>query len=422
MEDFVEKVEKISLGKEIWFKEDEFVIDFPQDWDVSVHHMQGYKSSVLNKEEIRRKIDNPVSTGTLQEEAKGAESAVILFDDTTRPTKAYRIAPYILQRILKAGVPKSSIRFVMAQGAHRAASRLEYGKKLGKKIVDNYPIFSHNPFHNCVRLGTTSYGTPVEINAEVMNCDLKVGIGAIIPHPQAGFGGGGKIILPGVSSIETIRKNHHLSYAPGRELRENAGWGCYTSNDHRLDVEEATKMAGLDFKVDGLFNYKGQLVDIFAGDPIEEHHAGVSKAKNHYETKLAVNKDVVVANAYCKASEAGLAIEQGVNSLKSSGGKYVLITNTPEGLAPHYLYGRWGLARIGGYDWSERTTLPDNINDLIVLTKFIDRGNSWYLGPRDKINWIKEWSYVKEILGKNKELKVALYPDATIQLIKEVIK
>ena len=41
-------------------------------------------------------------------------------------------------------------------------------------------------------MGKTSLGTPVYVNKIVAISDLVIGIGGILPHGQAGFGGGAK--------------------------------------------------------------------------------------------------------------------------------------------------------------------------------------------------------------------------------------
>ncbi|KXB05203.1 hypothetical protein AKJ49_01285 [candidate division MSBL1 archaeon SCGC-AAA382A03] len=315
-----EEVSEYTFPTDLWYGEGEVSVEFPENWTVEKYDMKGHKASTISKEDIRKAIEDPIGSRPIEEDAEGADSAVILFDDMTRPTDPKKVAPLVLEKLEEAGVPEDSIRFIMAQGAHRTHSRYDFAKKLGEDIIDNYPVFPHNPFHNCVRIDTTSFGTPVEINADFMDCDYKIGIGSIIPHPQCGYGGGGKIVVPGVSSMETIRKNHLLSITPRGELTSDAGWGCCDSNTHKQDVEEMVNMSGLDFKIDFLLNCKGQMTDIFSGDPIEEHNKGIRKAKKHYKTKKAKSVDIVIANAYCKANEAGLVISQVEDTLKKSGG------------------------------------------------------------------------------------------------------
>jgi len=412
------QVDHFTFPANIWYEGHQIDISFPPPWEVETYPMEGDGASPITDKEIEERITDPIGCPTIREGAAQAESAIILIDDLTRPTKASRIAPIVLKQLKRAQVPKESIRFMVAQGAHRSLTRLDYVEKLGEEIVDQYPVYSHNPFHNCTRLGTTSYGTPVEVNQEVMSCDYKIGIGGIVPHPQMGFGGGGKIINPGVSSIESIRKNHYHSISPKGEVEQGAGWGNYEENAHRKDVEEIVEMAGLDFKIDALFNCRGEATHLFCGDPILEHRKGVEKARRHYSTPSPSRQvDVIVAGAHCKASEAGLVIGQTRQFLKP-GGTLVIATNPPQGFAPHYLYGRWGKSRIGGFDWREKKSLPEKVGKLIVFTQCIDRGGSWWFGPEDGFDWVENWEDVLEKIGKDEPKKVALYPDGTIQLLK----
>ncbi len=111
------------------------------------------------------------------------------------------IVPYVLEELAAAGVDDENIQFICALGTHGAHTAIEFGMKLGKDVIARYNVYNHNPYENCVSLGKTSRGTPLSINTEFMQADLRIAIGSIIPHPTAGYGGGGKIILPGISSI-----------------------------------------------------------------------------------------------------------------------------------------------------------------------------------------------------------------------------
>ena len=120
-----------------------------------------------------------------------------------------------------------------------------------------FPVYNHNAFGNCTHVGKTkTYGTEVYVNEEVMKCDLKIAIGSVVPHPMNGFGGGGKIILPGVTSFETTRQNHESFYETARQPREHriVGMGIFEENPMRMDIEEAARLAGLDVMINCLIN------------------------------------------------------------------------------------------------------------------------------------------------------------------------
>jgi len=153
-------------------------------------------------------LRNPIGAKPLRKLAENKRGVVIIFDDLTRPTRAFEIVPYMMDEIRKAGIKDGDVSFICANGAHGTFNRMDFAKKLGEEIVENYAVFNHNPYSNLVYLGHTSYGTPLEINAEVMMCNLKIAVGCMLPHPHFGYSGGAKIIVPGVAGIRSITYNH----------------------------------------------------------------------------------------------------------------------------------------------------------------------------------------------------------------------
>jgi len=76
--------------------------------------------------------------------------------------------------------------------------RFDLIRKFGEEIVQNFTIYNHSPFYNLVYLGKTSRNTSIYINKFFAEREVKIGIGSILLHPNSGFGGGGKIVIPGV--------------------------------------------------------------------------------------------------------------------------------------------------------------------------------------------------------------------------------
>jgi nickel-dependent lactate racemase len=112
-----------------------------------------------------------------------------------------------------------------------------------------------------------------------MSADLKVGIGCVTAHAQVGFSGGGKIVLPGVSHIDSIA-HYHIDVQA--QAPETTGLGNFDRNVMRFNIEEAVRMVGLDFKIDVIVNERGATTAVFAGDVIEAHARAVAVAKDHY--------------------------------------------------------------------------------------------------------------------------------------------
>jgi len=248
-----------------------------------------------------------------------------------------------------------------------------------------------------------------------MACDLKIGIGCIVPHSFSGFGGGGKMILPGAAHIDSIAYNHGTLV---REHPDCVGVGKIEGNIPRLDIEEATRMAGLDVKIDAIVNLRGEITSLFAGDPIQEHQEGMKLAREIYATAPAKNMDIVIVNSYSKPNECAIAPFIGIPSLKEDGGDLVIIANEPAGQVVHYLFGEFG--RCGEAGLRLPQPLPTKVKRLIMLSPFRDYVGACFFRQVPSMLWAKTWDEVLNLLKEEwgDKANVAVYPDATIQYFK----
>ena len=332
----------IKLPQLAWYGAKELKLSFPDHWPVKFYNFAGGDRPAMKPEEIRKAIANPIGSLPIRELARGKKEVAIIFDDMTRVTRIYDIVPFVLEELAKAGVPDSRIQFICATGSHMAWDRTLLEKKLGREVLARFPVYNHTPFNKCTYAGTTSYGTAVDANGEVMKCDLKIAIGSVVPHPNSGFGGGGKIILPGICAMETIEHFHRQEFAfrekyPDRRL---TGVGGFDENPLRLNIEEAAALVGLDMLIDCLVNTWGETVAIFAGALKPAYEAAVNAAKAHYLTPKLETEDIVVANTYAKANESiMIGLNTAFKVANSEGSDVVLIANAPDGQVTHYLLG-----------------------------------------------------------------------------------
>ncbi len=402
---------RIKIPQLLWYGNIEMELDFPNSWSIFFCPMKGGERKKFGRKEMEHAFSHPIGSKPIDELARGKKEVVILFDDLARPTPVYEIIPYVLKELEEAGISDRQIRLMAALGAHGAQTANEFRRKLGEEVLDRFPVYNHHPFDHCQYLGKTSYGTPVLINQEVMACDLKIGIGCIVPHSFTGFGGGGKIILPGVAHIESIAHNHGLI----QTHPECIGMGKIEGNIPRLDIEEATRMVGLDVKIDAIVNLRGEITGLFVGDPILEHHEGMKLAKEVYLTTPVKDMDVVIVNTFSKSNEAAIAPFIGIPSLKEEGGDLVIIANEPAGQVVHYLFGEFGKCGEGRLQLPQ--PLPTKVKRFIILSPFKDHVGACFFGKVSSIQWVKTWKEVLELLKTEwgDRARVAIYPDGTVQ-------
>jgi lactate racemase len=408
----------ISVPNQKWFKEGELRLEFPAGWEVVPCLMNGHSMPELKPSQMQAAFANPLNTRKLHELAAGKKQVAIIFDDISRPTPISSILPHVLKELHEAGIPDTSIRFVCATGCHGAHSYQDFERKLGTEVLNRFPVYNHNIYDNCTYVGETSQGTKLYVNSEVMSCDLKIGIGSVITHPQTGFGGGGKIILPGVSAMESIDHYHNLEFKAKAEGKGNTvGMANYADNPLTKDFSEAAKLAGLDFKIDVILNGAGKACAMFCGEVGSVYTEAVKYAVPHYATKPVPSTDVAIVNTYCKGNEAIIGMIIGITMLMEKGGDMVLVMDCPTGQVVHYLIGSFGKAVKGRQFQCVNFTVPW-LKRLIVLCPQFEHSMADWLSVPGTV-WVKTWQEVMDTLSKDypNGAKAAVVPDGTTQYL-----
>jgi nickel-dependent lactate racemase len=408
---------RIVLPQLAWHGTKELSLDIPDNWETEMCNMAGYNQPPLKPQKINKAIASPIGMPPLREYARGKREVVIIFDDMARVTRVAGILPPILEELAAAGINDSQVRFIAACGCHGAMNRTDFVKKLGDDVLKRFPVYNHAPFDNCVYVGTTSAGTRVHINAEVMKCDLKIGIGSIVPHIMAGFGGGGKIVLPGVASYASIVALHSPRKSSSGAVTKGvvSGMGSLEDNPRRHDIDEAVGIVGLDMKIDALVNMWGETSAIFAGKPEQAYMLALAAAQKHYLTPVVKDRDIAIANSFAKANEAISGLMVAFPSVRPEGGDVVLIANAPDGQITHYLMGPFG-SDIGG-KLQLKMKPPENVRRLIIFSEYPELASLNYLEDTGKVVMVHDWRGVIGLLEESHGpgTKVAVYPNADIQ-------
>jgi nickel-dependent lactate racemase len=319
-------------------------LTFPKNWKIRMVSMADGPD--VGQADIRKAFANPIGQESIRKLAEGKKTAAIAVDDLTRPTQAYRFLPFILDELQRGGIRDENIKIIMAIGCHRPMMKLDQEKKLGKQMANRYPVYNHHPYENFVDLGSTSRKTPVQINRFFMEADVKIGVGFITPHPTAGFGGGGKIVIPGLGSMETIEKNHTPAFLGNVGGTGFAG-GALDRNELRLDMEEGARMAGLNIIVNSVGTSAGKTAGVFIGDLVKAHRAAVDLARKVYLTEAPLEADIGIFNAFPEDTELVQALKAlnvwtgNINlRLVRKGGTVVVATASSEGPGFHSLADR----------------------------------------------------------------------------------
>ena len=405
----------VTIPWKAWYGDEQFELAFPSGWEVRLFPMQDGIS--IEEEGIRRALASPIASQPLSVIAKGKRKAVILVDDISRPTPVHKILPFVTDELKSAGITEKDIRIIMSLGAHRPMMREDLIKKLGENTWNSIEIHNHHPYENLEHLGTSTRGTPIYINKLFMDADVKIGIGCIVPHSYAGFGGGGKIVLPGIAGIETLEANHQPA-AKGLK----GGLGMVDGNEVREDIDEIAQKAGLHFIVNAVINSQRGLAGLFSGDVIKAHREGIKLAQCIYRTEVPSDLDVAILNAYPKDTDlfqASLALYpylSAKDSIVNKEGVIVITSASPEGGGFHSLEG-FQMRLYGYHDQSLSTRKAIGDRTLCIFSPNVTSHEvSKYYSP--SVLYFKEWEELIAYLKKrfSRRCKIGIFPCASVQL------
>ncbi len=280
------------------------------------------------QEVIQKALDHPIGTVPLEEMAVGKKRVVIITSDSTRPMPSWKVIPAVVKRLEDAGVDRSCITIVFALGSHRRQTEEEKIHLVGEDIYRNYRCMDSSEFE-LVHMGDTKEGTPIDIAEAVANADLKICLGNIEYHFFAGYSGGAKAIMPGVSTVAAIQKNHV------KMLHPMAHAGVLEGNPVREDLEEGAQICGVDFLLNVVLDEHKQIIHAVAGDLVKAHRAGCRYLDGVYRCEIREQADIVIVSQGGAPKDLNLyqtqkALANAELAVKQ-GGIIILVGACPEG-------------------------------------------------------------------------------------------
>jgi lactate racemase len=231
-------------------------------------------------EAARAALEQPVDGPRFSELLDGAASVCVIIDNQFRPTPASKLLPPVLDAIEAAGV--SDARVICANGKVFPMSDSDVEQKLGRENLDRMerlgiPFFQNEPRNAeaYTYVGVSSRGTPVWLHKEVAKSEVTISIGQAQAN-HWGAGGGGKLILPGVVSDETIESNH-CAFVPSPQTH----YGAY-AGPMRSDIDEVASMCGLSGTMNVVLDTRGRVVECLFGSHPEAHRAAIRRFNDIY--------------------------------------------------------------------------------------------------------------------------------------------
>ena len=279
---------------------------------------------------VEEALRSPIGTPRLSEIVSPGEKIIIITSDITRPLPGYKVLPSILNELAAAAVSMDDVTVVFALGSHRKHSPDEMKRLVGEEVRGKVRCVDSDT-EDCVHMGVTSFGTPVDIMRLVAEADRRIAVGNIEYHYFAGYSGGAKAIMPGVSTRSAIQANHSKMVLP------EAAAGRLSGNAVREDIEEAVnRYCPLDFIVNVVLDERKEIVCAVAGHAVEAHRAGCEFLDRLYLKKIDARADIVIASQGGAPKDLNLyqtqkALDNAKHGVKP-GGIIILAGSCREGL------------------------------------------------------------------------------------------
>lgn len=274
-------------------------------------------------------LEHPIGAPRLRDCARKGQKVAVITSDISRPLPSYDVLPGVLRELNAAGVPDEDITVVFALGSHRKQTDEERERLAGSEVFRRVRCIDSDP-DDCIHMGSSSNGTPFDITRSVAEADLRVALGNIEFHYFAGYSGGVKALMPGVSTPEAIQANHSLMVSP------DACAGKLEGNPVRKDLEEALSFCPIHYIVNAVLDEHKHIVYAVAGDVIEAHREGCRYLDAMYRKPIPERADIVIVSQGGAPKDANLyqtqkALDNAKHAVKK-GGTMIVIGACNEGL------------------------------------------------------------------------------------------
>ncbi|KKK43117.1 MAG: hypothetical protein Lokiarch_29640 [Candidatus Lokiarchaeum sp. GC14_75] len=243
-------------------------------WNVTVLCPVEQKKLLNPVGEIQKVIKNPAGSDSLKkivENKRNLKKICIVVSDATRPLPSYLILEGLIKELNSYGIKDNQISILIATGLHRPSQEDEIERIIGRSLRNRLKVINHVATDkNSMRfIGTTSNKSPIFINKNYCESELKILCGYVEPHFFFGFSGGRKSISPGIAGIETIQASHSANHIAS----PNSRFGIYKNNPLHRHATEIAKKISPDFTVNVCINAKHQITVVAAGDleKVHEH-------------------------------------------------------------------------------------------------------------------------------------------------------
>jgi nickel-dependent lactate racemase len=278
----------------------------------------------------------------------------VVVADKTRLCAYPRYLPVLLDTLAEGGADPGAIALHIAYGTHMRQDDAACQKAYGS-ACQGYRWVHHRcdegPF---VHLGETRRGTPVHLRRDLAEASCIITFGAISHHYFAGYGGGRKLIFPGLGERNSIYANHGLFLdRQSRSLAAGCRPGRLDGNPLAEDLAEAERFRPADLAIHGILNSRGEVCDLMVGQGPDHFRRACARHAQGCEVAVKRRYDLVVASCGGLPKDINLiqshkAIHHAADFV-GDGGRLIVLAQCRDGIGsdtflPWFELGGWDAA------------------------------------------------------------------------------
>lgn len=273
--------------------------------------------------------------------SKSAKISIVVADKT-RLCEYHSFLPALVQVLEQNGAVPSNIQFFVAYGTHARQSDTECRAAYGN-IYDTYRFVHHDCTDRNLfsRIGTSPKGTPVLIRKDLLKSNLIITFGALSHHYFAGYGGGRKLLFPGLGYKSDIYLNHSLFLD---RAEKNLSRGCMPGNMKNNPL--ASDLREIDtfnpvprISIHAILNSRGQVCELITGKNYSDFLNACKKLDTCYRADTQTQFETVIAS--CGGFPKDINLIQSHKAINNAalfvkdGGSLIILAQCRDGEGSH---------------------------------------------------------------------------------------
>ncbi len=228
----------------------------------SLHLRMAEPEKIINPALFRKRLAE-----FLRQNPLDLSRPILVVADKTRLCGYPEYLPILLEELRERGLDPRRLPVLIAYGTHGRQSdeecRRSYGDSYGALTFIHHDCRDREAFAD---LGQTRRGTPIRLRRDLVEASAILTMGAVSHHYFAGYGGGRKLIFPGLGEREAIYANHalYLDRETG-SIAEGCRPGNLAGNPLAEDLFEVEDARPADLAIHGILDSHGALTDLIVG-------------------------------------------------------------------------------------------------------------------------------------------------------------